>query len=234
MISGKTNQNRPPVPAPQCVRRLEIPSTARFGQEKMAEKQTTAFPVHPRGRGLRPLRGGPSNSRLLRFVDKPYGHTNIEPRTCIVRNTAAAKGRTRSVAPGATAARHLHYGRIILDAGDAAGARGPGHHETGLVCLERQRDGPPGAAELRDDALRRVLHPAPRRSFDVAPGPAGCDLAELSAPVDRRLPAAVRAVRGGAEGPRAPLPDGRAENAGRDAQHPDRQERRRRAASWPA
>ena len=43
----------------------------------------------------------------------------IAPGTCIVRGTASTKGRTQSVAPGNTATRHLRYGRIILDAGDA-------------------------------------------------------------------------------------------------------------------
>ena len=37
--------------------------------------------------------------------------------TCVVRDTASRKGRTRSVAPGGTPMRYLHYGRIVLDAG---------------------------------------------------------------------------------------------------------------------
>ena len=44
----------------------------------------------------------------------------IAKDTCIVRNTAGKKGRTIAVAPGTAASRYLHYGRIILDAGDAA------------------------------------------------------------------------------------------------------------------
>ena len=39
----------------------------------------------------------------------------INPRTCIVRNTGRAHGRTRTVAPGITAARFLHFGRIVLE-----------------------------------------------------------------------------------------------------------------------
>ncbi len=50
----------------------------------------------------------------------------IDSRTCIVRDTAARKGRTQSVAPGKTASQLLHYGRIILDAGEKA-ARRYGH-----------------------------------------------------------------------------------------------------------
>ena len=70
---------------------------------------------------------------------------------CVVRNTAARKGRTEVVAPGKTAARHLHYGRIILDAleGLVFDTR---ERETGLVCLK-------GAA-----------------SVGVTAGAAGCDL----------------------------------------------------------
>jgi hypothetical protein len=39
--------------------------------------------------------------------------------SCVVRHTDAAPGRSRTVAPGATAMRALHYGRIILAGGDA-------------------------------------------------------------------------------------------------------------------
>jgi len=37
----------------------------------------------------------------------------ISQRTCIVRRTADRKGRSVSVSPDRTAARHLHYGRIM-------------------------------------------------------------------------------------------------------------------------
>ena len=47
----------------------------------------------------------------------------IDSRTCIVRDTAAPKGRTQSVTPGKTAAQLLHYGRIILDAGQTQRGR---------------------------------------------------------------------------------------------------------------
>jgi 5-deoxy-glucuronate isomerase len=108
--------------------------------------------------------------------------TPIQPDTCIVRNTAARKGRTRSVAPGATAARHLHYGRIILDAGAPAERVDPGDHETGLVCLK-------GAANVRlgDQAFAMkpydALYIPHHQVFTVEPGVSGCDFAELSAQV---------------------------------------------------
>ena len=113
---------------------------------------------------------------------------SISPTTCIVRDTAAHKGRTLAIAPGGSAAsRHLHYGRVILDAGDAAERIDTGDRETGLVCLR-------GSAQVsvagtshtlgRYDALY-----APRDSrVDITPGPGGCDLAEIAAPVSKRHP----------------------------------------------
>ena len=111
----------------------------------------------------------------------------IDPRTCIVRSTAARKGRTRSVSPGATAARHLHYGRIILDAGDADLTVDPGTHETGLVCLKGRARVAVGVSEF-DMTPYDALY-VPRQSpFAVTPGSEGCDLAELSAHVDQDYP----------------------------------------------
>jgi 5-deoxy-glucuronate isomerase len=111
----------------------------------------------------------------------------IDPRTCIVRNTAARKGRTRSVAPGTTSARHLHYGRIILDATDTPVRVDPGTHETGLVCL-----GGHAAVTVGGRRFDMVPYDAvyvPRDTpFEVAPGAAGCDMAELSAHVDLAYP----------------------------------------------
>ena len=63
----------------------------------------------------------------------------LAPSTCIVRDTAARKGRTLAVAPGRTAARYLHYGRIILDARTTRFGFDTGERETGLVCLRRER-----------------------------------------------------------------------------------------------
>jgi 5-deoxy-glucuronate isomerase len=111
----------------------------------------------------------------------------IDPSTCVIRNTAARKGRTRSVAPGTTAARHLHYGRIILDPTDSPVRVEPGTHETGLVCLG-------GQGTVAVDGRRFDMAPydavyIPRETpFEVAPGPPGCDFAELSAPVDNPYP----------------------------------------------
>jgi 5-deoxy-glucuronate isomerase len=106
---------------------------------------------------------------------------------CIVRNTAAMKGRTRSVTPTTTAARHLHFGHIILDGGAAPVSVDPGTHETGLIGLNGQatvRVGDRSFALGQYDALY-----VPRATpFVVAPSATGCDLAELSAPVDAAYP----------------------------------------------
>ena len=60
----------------------------------------------------------------------------IERETCFVPATHHGKGRRTALAPGASAARFLHYGRITLDANDAAVAFENGDHETGLICLK--------------------------------------------------------------------------------------------------
>ncbi len=54
----------------------------------------------------------------------------IKPETCFVPQTHKGKGRNISVRPSVTAARYLHYGRIILDVDDAALKFENGDHET--------------------------------------------------------------------------------------------------------
>ena len=111
----------------------------------------------------------------------------LAPDTCVVRNTAARKGRTHSVLPGTTAARHLRYGRIILDAGDPALRFATGELETGLVCLR-------GSATVQAAGATHTLNRydalyVPRDSdIDVVPGDNGCDLAEIAAPVSVQHP----------------------------------------------
>ncbi len=106
---------------------------------------------------------------------------------CVVRDTAAGKGRTRAVSPDTTSAKHLHYGRIILDASDAPLSIDTATHETGFIVLN-------GAASIttagktyemgRYDALY-----TPRDSrIEVRAGEGGCDLAEISSPVEKLYP----------------------------------------------
>lgn len=113
----------------------------------------------------------------------------ITGATCIVRDTAGKKGRTTAIAPGAQtrASRHLHYGRIILDAGTAPERIESGDKETGLIALR-------GSATVTVNAtayeLARydALYIPRDTTFTVAPGPEGCDLAEIAAPVSKRHP----------------------------------------------
>jgi 5-deoxy-glucuronate isomerase len=112
---------------------------------------------------------------------------DIKKETCIVRNTAGRKGRTVAVAPGTAASRYLYYGRIILDKGDAPIRFDSKDHETGLICLK-------GSATVKTASQTFTLERldslyAPRdSSIEVAPGPNGCDLAEVAAPVSRAYP----------------------------------------------
>jgi 5-deoxy-glucuronate isomerase len=116
----------------------------------------------------------------------------ITEERCVVRNTGGARGRSRWVAPGRTSARHLHYGRIVLGAGDAAVTFPTANHETGLVLLRGSAtvdtEGGPYRLEQYD-----ALYVPCRAMVGIRPGPDGCDLAEISAPVEGRHP--VQLVR---------------------------------------
>jgi len=111
----------------------------------------------------------------------------IAPGTCVVRDTAAHKGRTRAVTPGATASRYLHYGRIILEGADAPVHFDPGAFETALICLGG--DATADAGEQTHHLAKYDALYVPRDlSFVVKPGAGGCDLAEIAAPVSAKHP----------------------------------------------
>jgi len=111
----------------------------------------------------------------------------ITTDSCIVRNTASTKGRKMQVEPGRTAARHLHYGRIILDAGDQPVRFETKDRETGLIGMK-------GSAVIETegasyDLTRYDALYVPRdAAIQVKPGPEGCDIAEISSPVVKRHP----------------------------------------------
>jgi len=111
----------------------------------------------------------------------------IASKTCIVRDTAATPGRTRTVSPATSAAQHLHYGRIIINPGDPSVQVNPGAMETGLVCLK-------GHATISVDAHSYDMAPydaiyIPRDAgFEVKAGAPGCDFAEIAAPVEQKYP----------------------------------------------
>jgi len=83
--------------------------------------------------------------------------------------------------------RHLHYGRINLDAHDPAVKWSTGDHETGLIAL-----GGTAIVKADDQTFSMGRYDAlyvPRGcNLEVVAGPAGCDVAELSAPVMKRHP----------------------------------------------
>lgn len=111
----------------------------------------------------------------------------LSPSTCIVRNTAAAKGRTLAVAPGTAPTRHLHYGRIILAATDAPIELAASDRETGLVCLGGTASVRAGGATY-DLARYDALYVGRDEAATITTGPGGADLAEVSAVVTTRHP----------------------------------------------
>jgi len=112
----------------------------------------------------------------------------ITPETCFVPKTHEGKGRRTAVAPGATAARYLHYGRITLAAGDAPIEFNSNDHEIGLICLKGKATVKAGGEEFSLEQYDAV-YVSRDSKIEVGPGsPDGCDLAEVSAPVEQRYP----------------------------------------------
>lgn len=111
----------------------------------------------------------------------------IDTTTCVLRATHAGKGRTRSLAPGTSAVRHLHYGRIILDAFDSPLEFATGTHETALIVLRGST-----ILEVADQRFTLSRYDSvyvPRdHKVRVIPGDTGCDLAEISAAVTGHYP----------------------------------------------
>lgn len=106
---------------------------------------------------------------------------------CVIRATDSKKGRTRALAPGQAAVRHLHYGRIILEAADEPVRFNNGNQETGLICL-----GGGGTVSAGGSSFKMVPYDSlyvPRDSeIEVTAGTAGCDFAEVSAAVEHSYP----------------------------------------------
>ena len=114
----------------------------------------------------------------------------IAKDTCIVRDTAARKGRTIAVAPGTAASRFLHYGRIILDAGEPSAQLCHQRHGDRPDRLERIGRGEDEPIRSQSFTIGRYdsLYVPRGASIEITPGPDGCDLAEVAAPVDREYP----------------------------------------------
>jgi 5-deoxy-glucuronate isomerase len=114
---------------------------------------------------------------------------SITPETCFVPATHKGTGRRTSVAPGATASRFLHYGRITLGADDAPINFENGEHETGLICLNGAATVSSGGESFNLSRYDAVYIPRDSSIEVKANGAEGCDLAEVSAPVSQRYPA---------------------------------------------
>jgi 5-deoxy-glucuronate isomerase len=113
---------------------------------------------------------------------------SITPATCIVRDTGKKKGRSTAIAPGGTAAsRYLHYGRIILDAGDAPLTIDTSDRETALIGLRGGATATVGGDTYTIDRYDALYVPRDA-SVTIAPAAQGCDLAEISAPVSTPHP----------------------------------------------
>lgn len=105
----------------------------------------------------------------------------------MVRKTDSKKGRSRWLAPGLAAVRQLHYGRIILDAGDAPVRFDTGELETGLICLRGRARVEAGGQSFEMTPYDALYVPRDG-AIEVVPGGEGSDLAEVSAPVEHRYP----------------------------------------------
>jgi 5-deoxy-glucuronate isomerase len=119
-------------------------------------------------------------------MDQEVTQNPITPETCFVPKTHEGKGRRTAVAPGTTAARYLHYGRITIANGDAPINFNSEDHEIGLINLN-------GKATVRTEGETFELDRydavyVPRDSEIEIDASEGCDLAEVSAPVAKRYP----------------------------------------------
>jgi 5-deoxy-glucuronate isomerase len=121
-------------------------------------------------------------------MDQEVVQNPITPETCFVPKTHEGKGRRTAVAPGATAARYLHYGRITLAAGDAPIQFNSNDHEIGLICLRGKATVKANSETFTLDQYDAV-YVSRDSEIEVGPdGPDGCDLAEVSAPVEKHYP----------------------------------------------
>ncbi|HJT28938.1 MAG TPA: 5-deoxy-glucuronate isomerase [Pyrinomonadaceae bacterium] len=119
-------------------------------------------------------------------MDREVNLNPITAATCFVPKTHEGKGRRTAVAPGATAARYLHYGRITLAAGDPSLQFNSNDHEIGLICLNGKATVRAEGETFELDRYDAVY--VPRDSEIEVSTTTGCDLAEVSAPVAKRYP----------------------------------------------
>ncbi len=106
---------------------------------------------------------------------------------CVRRGTHLQKGRNLALVPGKASVRHLHYGRVILDATDKPLSFSTEGRETGLICLRGS-----GRIDAAGQGYELTQYDAlyvPRETrVTVTAGSGGFDLAEVAAPVDGHYP----------------------------------------------
>ena len=112
----------------------------------------------------------------------------ITPETCFVPRTHEGHGRRTAVAPGPTAARYLHYGRITLNAGDPALEFRSNDHEIGLICLNGNASVSADGETFQLGQYDAVYVSRDSQITIAVNNESGCDLAEVSAPVAKRYP----------------------------------------------
>lgn len=107
----------------------------------------------------------------------------------IFRGTNAHLGRHISVCPDNSAMRHLSYGRIILKGNKRTETFSNGDRETGLICLSGETK---VIVDGQVDSLARYdsIY-IPRDSTVEVTTNSSVDLAEFSAPVSKKYPAAL-------------------------------------------
>jgi 5-deoxy-glucuronate isomerase len=111
----------------------------------------------------------------------------ISLASCVIRGTDAKKGRTRWLAPGEQAVSHLHYRRIILDAGNPPLSFRNENQETGLICLRGSGEVVTGGSMFKMKPYDSLY--VPRQSeIVVTAGGDGCDFAEVAADVEHSYP----------------------------------------------
>jgi len=111
----------------------------------------------------------------------------INEETCFVAGTDRGSGRRLSVTPDKTAARFLNYGRITIGAAGASVHFKNNDHETGLVCLKGEARVSTSGETFELSQYDAVYIPRDSE-IEVAAGKDGCDIAEVSAPVERHYP----------------------------------------------
>lgn len=126
------------------------------------------------------------NSREISMNEELHQNP-ITPETCFVPKTHEGRGRRTAVAPGRTASRYLHYGRITIAAGDAPVRFNSQDHEVGLIALNGHASINAGGETFELDQYDALY--VPRDSdIEVRAEAGGCDLAEVSAPVEKQYP----------------------------------------------